>query len=424
MVHLHFDSFGGASGDMILASLLDLGVSKTAIEEMLVRLGLGPFLIEPKEETDHGIRGVRVHITPPKESSGLLSSLFHSTTALFSKSCPAAGHSPHRRLEDIASQILHADLPDSVRQESLRVFQRLAEAEARVHGVTPEKVHFHEVGALDAIADIVGVHVAKHLLHVQGVTVGPLPISYGTVQSAHGPLPLPAPATAELLKGMQTIPFDESGETVTPTGAALLSTWTSGSTRPAGRWLRIGHGLGRRQWRNRPNLLRAFLLDPDGEPIPDHAFVNDCCLVLECNLDDQTPEQIGALTGRLLDTGALDWFITPVYMKKQRPGVLLTVLVRPEKADRFRDLLFRESTTLGIRERLELRSILPRRVETVITPYGEVRVKLAFWKGELINASPEFSDCDALARKAGIPVKEVMAAAMSAFRTRSHPTTL
>jgi len=421
MAHLHFDSFGGASGDMILASLLDLGISKNAIEETLTGLGLGPFRIEVHEETDHGIRGLRIDIIPPDERPDLLSSLVRAAGSLFSSRSPAKMPSPHRGWHEIEKLIRNADLPARVREDSLRVFQRLAEVEAHIHGTRPEKVHFHEVGALDAIADIVGATLARYLLNVERVTVGPLPVGHGVVASAHGPLPLPAPATAEILRNMPTVPFEETGETVTPTGAALLSVWKTSDTRPAGRWIRIGHGLGQRRWKTRPNLLRAFLMETDLNGACENGDSADVCLVLDCQIDDQTPEQLGALSGRLLAAGALDVFMTPVFMKKQRPGVRLTVLARPEEGERFRDLLFRESTTLGIRERLEVRSVLPRRIETVTTPYGDVRIKLGFWKGEIVNASPEFADCEALARKSGVPVKEIMAAALTIYRTRSAP---
>lgn len=418
MAHLHVDSLGGASGDMILAALLDLGAPRDEIERILNRLGVGPFRLETREVLDHGIRGRRLTVVPPAERRNGLTAWVHSLSAIVGASSPSHARSQHRGLPEIERLIQNAALPEAVAADAITIFRELANVEARLHGVTPDRVHFHEVGALDALADIVGACAARYLLGASSVTVGPLPVGEGSVTCAHGVLPVPAPAAAELLRNMPTVPFDEPGETVTPTGAAILSVWRSGDRRPAGRWTRIGHGLGQKRWKTRPNLLRLFLMDTIASAAEEATAEHDCCLVIECHLDDQTPEEVGALSLRLLEAGALDVAVSPIFMKKQRPGVRLTVLARPEQADRFRDLLFRESSTFGVRERLETRLVLPRRFETVTTPYGPVRVKIGQWKGRVVSASPEFDDCDALARRAGVPLKEIMAAAVSAWRSR------
>jgi uncharacterized protein (DUF111 family) len=252
------------------------------------------------------------------------------------------------------------------------------------------------------------------LLAIDSVAVGPLPLGHGAVKAAHGMLPLPAPATVELLKGMRVLPVDEPFETVTPTGAALLSTWSqSDAPSPtAGRLQRTGYGFGQHRYASRPNLLRALLLESAVEPAGDE------CLVLECNLDDTVPELLGSLATRLLSVGALDAFLTPVQMKKQRPGTLLTVLCRPGQREALLDLIFRESTTFGIREHPVRRTILARRQEEVATPFGKVRVKIGEWQGRVITRAPEHDDCARLAQQAGVAVRAVYEAALTAAGSR------
>ncbi len=387
MNHLHFDSIGGASGDMILAALIDLGAPRVALQRRLAGLKIGRFEIRTTPAGDHGLHGLRVEVHNRHDK-----------------------HPPHRRLPDILALINRSRLPPRVKEQSRRVFRRLAEAEARVHRTTPGRIHFHEVGAVDAIVDIVGSCLALELLSVDAVSVSPLPLGYGTVKSAHGILPVPAPATVELLKGMQVVPADEPFELVTPTGAALLGAWaTPGSVPPAdGRLVRAGHGFGRHPLTSRPNVLRALLM----ESAPKSSA--DTCLVLECNLDDTVPELLGNLLSGLLEAGALDVFLTPVQMKKQRPGTLVTVLCRPGDRERLLDLIFGESTTFGVREYPVRRTILPRRMEAVATPHGKVRVKLGEWKGRIVTRAPEHEDCVRLAHRAGVPVRAVYEAALAA----------
>lgn len=410
MKHLHFDSIGGASGDMILAAMLDLGISCDDLRRQLAGLAIEHFEIEANPINERGLHGTRVnvHVAAHKHAHG---GSAHSH---------APAHSQHRGLKEIRALIEGSQLPASVKTTSMRVFQRLAEAEAHVHGTTAEQVHFHEVGAMDAIIDIVGACLGLEWLGVAGVSVGPLPLGHGTIECAHGVLPVPAPATVELLKGFPVTPADEPFELVTPTGAALLTTFTTLSTFPSGsRILKIGQGFGSRKLDGRPNVLRAMLMESDSvattmdaNPGAGSSPATDACLVLECNLDDLTPELTGSLMKRVLDGGALDVFLTPVQMKKQRPGILLTVLCRPEQRSAMLDLIFRESTTFGIREYPVQRTVLDRRHESVETTFGRVRVKIGRWQGADITAAPEYDDCLRISETAGVPVRAVYEAAL------------
>jgi uncharacterized protein (TIGR00299 family) protein len=428
---------------MILASLIDLGVDRGWVEGELNKLGVGTFRLKTDATTDRGIRGLRLSMELPAAAPGKhahthdhahphgqghahghahghplhgLSSLLHKLTG-HTHSHPhpePPAHSPaegHRGLPEIEAILTGAGLPGPVLENCLKVFRRIAEAEARVHATTPDKIHFHEVGALDSIADIVGCNLCLHRLAVDRVAVAPLPIGQGTVTCAHGILPLPAPATVELLTGFPVYSVDETKETVTPTGAALLTAWKNADRPPSPAcWVKVGHGLGCHALNGRPNLLRAFLYQDLGP-----AAGTDECLVMESNLDDITPELVGALTIKLLAAGALDVFTTPVQMKKQRPGMLLTVLAAPETRELLLDLVFRESSTFGVREHRVSRTMLARRFETVQTAFGPIRVKIGSWKDRPVSQSPEFADCAAAAEKAGVPVKEVYLAAQAAM---------
>lgn len=395
---LQFDSLGGASGDMILAALIDAGASRDRIASALSGLKVERFDIRAEAIALHGMKGTRVEVVLSSENLG--------------EHREDDSHSPRERgLNEITALIENARLPERARNMSVKTFQRLAEAEAKVHGVNPEQVHFHEVGALDSIVDIVGSCLALDMLDVQGVSVGPLPLGSGVTTCSHGTIPIPVPATLELLKGMRVIHTDEPFELVTPTGAALLSTWKSMDSPPAGcRILSTGCGFGHRDLQGRPNMIRAILLDAGGEAAPR----NDECLVLECNLDDCSPELLGSLADRLMAGGALDVFTTPVFMKKQRPAVLLTVLCASDRKEEMLDLMFRESTTFGVREYPVRRTVLHRRIERVTTAYGIVRMKIGIWKEDVVTRSPEHEDCARLAADAGIPVRAVYEAALRA----------
>ena len=400
MKHLHFQGIGGASGDMLLAALLDLGVPRRVLQESLAKLDIDAFRLRVSRRRDLVPPGLNVEVTTHHEHHHH----DHNDHEHEHKH-------EHRGLREIKAIIKQSGLPTQVQEQSLEVFNRLAHAEAHVHGSAPEKVHFHEVGAVDAIVDIVGVCIAIHHLGISQISAAPLPLGRGVVKCAHGLLPLPAPATIELLKGFPVETVDETLETVTPTGAALLTALRTMDKPPAGaKIIRTGAGYGRHKLKTRPNVLRAFLLESAEPP----AACPDACVVLECQLDDCPPEWVGDLLPRLLATGALDAYTTPIFMKKQRPAILLTTLAPLEKAAALRDLIFRETTTFGIRSHLVDRMKLSRRTETAETPLGSVKVKIGAWQGYDVTRSPEYESCAELARKTGTPLKDIYEAAIRA----------
>ncbi|NQT93303.1 MAG: nickel pincer cofactor biosynthesis protein LarC [Lentisphaerae bacterium] len=387
---LRFDSIGGASGNMILGALIDLGADAELLRNGLSTLPVEPFQICSEPFTDRGFTGTRVSVNIDE--------------------CP--GH-PHRGLADIRKLISDSDLPDPVKQRAVSVFERLAGAEAAVHGSSIDKIHFHEVGAVDAIVDIAGACLALHMLGVAEILMGPLPLGRGTVESEHGILPVPAPASVELLKGHQVVQTDEPFELVTPTGAAILTALGSSDVPIAPATVeRTGYGFGFHKLTGRANVLRAMLLDcPGEEGRPAHE-----CLVLECNIDDTVPELLGSLVESLLAGGAIDVFTTPVQMKKQRPGTLLTVLCERDLKDSLIDLVFSECTTFGVREYTTTRTVLGRRRKEVTTEYGTIRVKVGSWKGSEITFAPEHDDRVRCAKEKGVPVRAVYEAALERAR--------
>ena len=387
---LSIDSIGGASGNMIMGALIDLGAPQQELLDALHGLALEPTEISIVPKDEHGQHGTLVTVHHDE-----------------------GDHLPHRTLSDVSQIIQQATLSESTRALSLAVFQRLAEAEGRVHGKAADKIHFHEVGAIDAIIDIVGCCLALHLLGIEQLRVGPLPIGTGTIQCAHGIMPVPVPATVELLKGHTLIQTEETTELITPTGAALLSTWLEQLSTPDAQdaltLMGSGNGFGHKSLQTRANYIRASLFETEDRSSKDDR--QEECVMLECNLDDMTPEAIGALTERLMAAGSLDVFVTPVQMKKQRPGVLLSTLCTPAQKARLEDIIFTESTTFGIREHRLTRTILDRRHETVSTPYGDVRIKIGSRDGKDLTFSPEFDDCLACAREHKVALQDVFTAA-------------
>ncbi|VGO20350.1 nickel pincer cofactor biosynthesis protein LarC [Pontiella sulfatireligans] len=384
---LHFESIGGASGDMILGALIGLGVSVDELNEELKSLKVDPFEIVVDEVVEQGMSGVRAKVKLHEHHH------HHDHDH---------GHHHGRHLSTILKLIGESALPEPVKANASNVFRRIGEAEAAIHGIDIEKIHFHEVGAMDSIVDIVGCCLALHKLGVDGVSIRNLPQGHGTIECAHGTYPNPAPATLRLLEGFPVQEVDEPFELVTPTGAALLSAWRTADVPSVGsRAVKTAYSFGHRKLNSRPNLLRATLYEAAEDQTADE------CLVLECNLDDTTPELVGCLFDQLLEAGALDVFTMPVSMKKQRPGILLTVLCLPADRSAMLDLVFRESTTFGIREHLSKRTVLDRSFKSVTTPYGDVQVKVGRRNGEVVTESPEIEDCRKLAKKNGVAVKEV-----------------
>ncbi len=304
-------------------------------------------------------------------------------------------------------------LSDRVKERSLTIFQRIGEAESKIHNVPIEKIHFHEVGAIDSIVDIVGASIGLESLGIEQVISSPLHVGAGTFKCAHGTYPVPGPATAEILRDVPIYSGEIKGELVTPTGAAIIAT-TAASYGPVPmmRVDKVGYGAGTRDYPNFPNVLRAIL----GRTVADADGTPSTVSVIEAQIDDLNPQVFGYLMDQALDAGALDIFYIPVQMKKNRPGVLLTLLCRPEDREKMSHLIFRETTTLGVRYREERREILQREHVTVGTPYGPVRIKIARTSdGTLVNASPEFEDCRAAADTHNVPLRDVQAAAMKSW---------
>lgn len=425
-MHIHFDVVGGASGDMILAALIELGANPVVLGEALKALDVEAIHLHVEKAGDRGIHGTRVTVhahenaaahhhhndAAPREHAHYH---HHDDTVPHVHSDDHAHdeahqHPPHRNIRDIQRIIESVRLPDTVKQSSLDVFRRIAEAEAKIHGTHIDQIHFHEVGALDSIADIVGCCLGHYLLGVTGVSISALPMGHGTITCAHGTYPNPAPATLELAKGLPVRTEDEPHELVTPTAAALFAAWRTTDHPPDGaRITRTGYAIGHRALQRLPNVLRVIQLEDSIKAA--HA---DTCVMLECNLDDVTPEVIGALTEHMRECGALDVYTTPVQMKKHRPGVVLSVLCRPADRETMLELIFTESTTFGVREMEVRRAVLDRREETVSTPYGVVRVKTGIWNGREVTHSPEMEDCVARARDKGVAPRAVYQAAQQA----------
>jgi pyridinium-3,5-bisthiocarboxylic acid mononucleotide nickel chelatase len=414
MKMIHFDLLGGASGDMLLGALIGLGIDANDLEEQLNGLAVEPIHLHVRPAASRDIHGTQVVVHTNENGEHHHHHPEPDTHHHHHHAEPDAHHhhhhhhAPHRGLNAIRQLIQAAALPDAVKSMSLTVFQRLGEAEAEIHGTTVDQIHFHEVGALDSIADIVGCCLCLHQLGVDQVSLSPLPYGHGTIECAHGTYPNPAPATVALSRQLPTIFVDEPFELVTPTAAALLSTWrTQAAPAPGAAPQKVAYSIGHRTLHTRPNVLRATLYETtETDTTPD------TCLVLESNIDDTPPELIGILTEKLLDAGALDVYTVPVSMKKQRPGTLLTILCTPATRETMLDLVFAESTTFGIRESHVQRTVLERQLRSVETPYGTVRIKVGKWRGKEVTRSPEIEDCRQHAATHGVPVRVVYDAAL------------
>ena len=382
----YFDAASGASGDMVLGAVVDLGLPLDELREGLLRLDLPGYRLESRRVSRSGLSATKVDVVVDE---------------------PAGGH---RHLRDVLGLIDRSGLDPAVKARAGSLFRRLAEAEAEVHGTSPDEVHFHEVGAVDSIVDIVGGVVALGWLGVERFASSPLNVGTGTVEMSHGVFAVPPPATARLVAGVPVYGAGE-GELLTPTGALLLTDYaTDWGPLPAMRIERSGHGAGTRETKGRPNVLRLLVGDDAAAPPGERV------LVLETELDDAAPQLLGPLIERLLGAGALDAFFTPVQMKKGRPGVLVTVLAPPEARERVEELLFRETTTLGVRRQEWQRTVLERDTATVETSYGPIRVKIGRRGEAVYNAWPEFEDCQRAAAEKGVPVKLVLAEALAAWR--------
>jgi pyridinium-3,5-bisthiocarboxylic acid mononucleotide nickel chelatase len=414
----YFDCFSGASGDMILGALIDAGVSVADLNSVLQQLGLGNVRIESEETNRSHIRGTKAHVRLPEnipetECAGHSHHAGeHSNEADQPKAVHHHGAHEHTTFADIEDLISKSNLDAQVKTDSVRVFSRLAVAEGRIHGTAPEKVTFHEVGALDSIADIVCSVAGMHLLGLNTIYVSPYSVARGYIHSAHGRLPLPAPATMELLQGCEMRLMDFEGELVTPTGAAILTALGVQASPPPFQCERVGYGAGGKQREELANLLRLMVGTTTGDGADEEDFV----WVIESNVDDMTPEVFGYLYDRLFAVGALDVFMTPVQMKKSRPGILITCIAPVGKELAAEEILFRETTTFGIRKFLAKRAKLSRDFRTVMTRYGAIRIKIGSRSGQKVTASPEYDDCRRAAEASGVPLKEVYSEATSLAR--------
>jgi uncharacterized protein (TIGR00299 family) protein len=392
----YLDCSSGISGDMFLSAILDAGVSEERLLAELANIPVGSYQFKTARVLRGGMAANRVEISIPEKQ-------------------------PHRHLHHIEKMLTESSLSETMKDKALKVFSRLAEVEGRLHGKPPGSVHFHEVGAVDAILDIAGTCAGLELLGIAELSCSPLNVGSGRVQAAHGTLPVPAPATAELLKELPVYSTGVEGELVTPTGAALVSSLaTRFGPMPAMKVESIGYGAGTSDFPTHPNIARLFVGEKTEAPAVERG--NDVVSVIQANVDDMSPQIYGYLVEQALAAGALDLTCSSIQMKKNRPGLELTLLCPPEKADYFAQLIFEQTTTIGLRMHEARRQVLDREVVSIETAYGPVRVKVARRDGRVLNAAPEFEDCQRIARESSLPLKEVMAEAQLAFRAMKHGT--
>ena len=391
MKTLYFDCFAGASGDMILGAMVAAGVEPGFLREQLSLLPVDGFSINFETVSKSGLSATYARVETAHEHK-------------------------HRHLSDIKKIIESSRLSDAVKQRAVQIFTRLAEAEARVHNEPVDHVHFHEVGALDAIVDVVGAAICFEALRIDRFICSPIHVGSGMVRMAHGQFPIPPPAVTELLKGVPFYATDIKGELLTPTGAAIITT-VCNEYGPIPQMMTetTGYGAGTREYQDFPNVLRVLLGETD-----DKSATDERLWMLETNLDDVSPQIIGYVMDRVLECGALDCFVTPVQMKKNRPGVLLSVLCGREEKEAVMRLLFMETTTLGVRSYEVARRALRRSMERVETQYGPIDVKVAHLNGRVVNEMPEFEQVRTAATKAGVPLKVVEDAVRGAIKDRDE----
>lgn len=386
MKTLYFDCFAGASGDMILGAMVAAGVDPNALREQLARLNVEGFNLDFETVNRAGLSATYARVETVHEHK-------------------------HRHLSDIRKIINESGVAAAAKDLAVRIFTRLAEAEARVHNEPVEKIHFHEVGALDAIVDVVGAAICFDLLKIDRFVSSPLHVGSGMVEMAHGRFPVPPPAVTELLSGVPFYSGEIKGELLTPTGAAIITTVCKEfGPIPRIKTERTGYGAGTRQYDNFPNVLRVLV----GETESDDS-ASERLWMIETNLDDASPQIIGHVMDRVFDLGALDCYFTPVQMKKNRPGVLLSVLCAADRKEAVLKLLFEETTTLGVRSYEVERRALRRSVVQVETQYGPIDVKVAHLNGRVVNEMPEFEQCRQAAIRVGVPLKVVEEAARVAL---------
>jgi len=374
-----YDCFSGISGDMNLGAMIDLGVDKDFLMCELNKLRLPGWELLVEKAQRHGITGTKATVRQTRHEHA------------------------HRHLSDIEKIINGSDLDSRTKELSMKIFMKIAVAEAKVHGISLDHVHFHEVGAVDSIVDVVGAAICYNALNVEGVHVSTVELGGGFVKCDHGKLPVPAPATAEIIKGIPVKTGGVNFEATTPTGAAILS--ALGSDFSSDFQVKIektAYGVGQKENPDVPNLLRVFL----GETIGSAETGHDA-LLLECNIDDMNPEFFEYISERLFSAGASDVYLANIMMKKGRPAIMLSVICESGLADKIKNIIFTESTSLGIRTFPFRKDTLVRKLETIKTSYGEVKVKRSYFKEKEVSCKPEYEECKRIASEKGIPVKEV-----------------
>jgi len=390
---LYLDCFSGISGDMFLGAMLDLGVSEDKLRAELAKLKLSGYTISTRRVVKQNVSAMKFDVVEEHKHSAVRGS--------------GATHS-HRGYTEIAQMIAGSGLSEGVKRRALSIFNRIGEAEAKIHGIPLEKVHFHEVGAVDSIVDIVGASVAVDALGVDEIQASPPRLGSGFVETAHGRFPVPVPATLELLRGVPTQGSGEPVELVTPTGAALLAEFCAKfGPMPAMSIEKIGYGAGSRDLDKAPNVLRAVVGEASKSASTTKSEETDVVGVIETNIDDMNPQLFGDVMERLLAAGALDVFFTPVQMKKNRPGALLTVLCERNDVDRMAELLLTQTTTFGVRIHEAQRRKLAREIVKVTTKFGEIEVKIGRLGDRIVSRTPEYESCKQAASKAGVAVKDV-----------------
>lgn len=381
---LYYDCFSGISGDMNLGAMIDLGVDKNYLLEELSKLNLNEYTIEINKEERKGITGTKVNV--------ILQEHHHHHHDLHDHE----DHHHHRNLRDIEEIVYSSELNEDVKKLSMEIFKKVAEAEAKVHGKSLYEVHFHEVGAVDSIVDIVGAAICFKFLKVDKVIASSIEVGKGFIKCAHGILPVPAPATIEILTGIPVklgnVPF----EATTPTGAAIIATLSEEFINDVNFKIdKIGYGIGHKDEGDIPNVLRVFIGEIEEK---------NSNYIMECNIDDMNPEIYSYITDKLFQAGALDVYLTPITMKKGRPGVMLSVLYEEIIEDGIKKIIFRETTTIGIRKYKVEKQCLQREIIYVDTPYGEIKVKNSYIDGEKVKFKPEYEDLKKIAEGKNIPL--------------------
>jgi uncharacterized protein (TIGR00299 family) protein len=376
---LNYDCFSGISGDMNLGAMIGLGIDITFLKNELSKLNIEGWELIADKDQRHGITGTKVTVRQTRHEHA------------------------HRHLSDIKRIIFESSLDEATKHLSLKIFMKVAEAEAAVHGMSVEEVHFHEVGAVDSIIDIVGAAICYNALKVDRVYVSVVELGGGMVMADHGKLPVPAPATAEILKGIPARKGGVDFEATTPTGAAIISALgTDFDSRKPLKIEKTAYGIGHKDHHEVPNLLRVSL----GESVENEETGHNA-LLMECNIDDMNPEFYEYLTERLFKAGASDVFCTSVIMKKGRPGTELHIICEEKSADVLREIIFSESTSIGIRTIPFRKDTLVRKLEKMQSVYGDVNLKRSFFKGREVSCKPEYEDCKRIAAEKAIPIKEV-----------------